>query len=551
MKISDLNGKYTVLSSRNIKIPDVPEQSEQPEQQNPTQETSTVLHSPDILGSAKEALNPVGSFAKDTLESAKSGVSQFGAGFNQTQSAAKSGDIQGLGRGALNMAAGGVSAIVSPFTAVAKQAAQIPGVSQTLDAVKKHIIDPASNAISDNKALQDFMVSNPNSDEIIGNLINVIGTVVGGAKAPEIKAAFSEGTEGLSSSLSDTVQKGKEMIVGNPEAKAATAEKKSFDSSVKNTMPLPSKDVRIEDLRNTLPDSANGKGGVTREGILGKSTSQPGEADIRRAEAAHPYIKDAKDPLNKIANVNQAIKDTSEKVLDPFLDKNPTPSNFEDMRNYVEQKNKPDVNIQKDPAAFEAYQRATDNALNTLYKTMKESAEKTGDFGPSTSGADIRKARIAIDQQISQELGPETFGTPQYKGIKAAEISVRNTINRLNEDLLRYPGQLENLNKMNQFVSEAEGRGIKVNLENPSTVESLERQFDLKKTPESEANAKFLADQHSKMSDLYDARDNMIDRYQSSVGKNKIQEAVKNNPAVKAGIGFAKRIIPFGIGNSL
>ena len=101
-----------------------------------------------------------------------------------------------------------------------------------------------------------------------------------------------------------------------------------------------------------------------------------------------------------------------------------------------------------------------------MYNTLKESAKKSGDFGPSLSGKDIRQARIRIDNQIIKELGETTFGSPQYKGIKAAEIDARNLINRLNEDLLRYPGQLEKLNKMNEFVGTATQRGIEVDLKN-------------------------------------------------------------------------------------
>lgn len=322
---------------------------------------------------------------------------------------------------------------------------------------------------------------------------------------------------------------------------------KDVQQSVKDTMPLANKEVRIDDLRNTYPDSGKGKGGVTREGPLGKSTSQPAEEDIARGTVAHEYIKGVKDPVKKIANLNQGIRDTSTKTIDPFLDKNAAPSHFQDMREYME-KNRPTSNLQKDPGAFEAYNRATENALDTLYKTMKERATNTGDFGPNVSGTEIRQARIAIDQQIAKELGQETFGTPQYKGIKAAEIDTRNMLNRMNEDMLRYPGQLDKLNKMNELLSASKERGIEVD---PAELTRLEQELGLKKTPESEANAKFLADQHKKMSYLYDARDNLIDKYQSSVGKNKVQELIKNNPVVKAGTGMVKKVIPFGIGSHL
>lgn len=328
---------------------------------------------------------------------------------------------------------------------------------------------------------------------------------------------------------------------------AATGGNKALADSIRATMPFEDKGTRIDALRNTLPDSSAGKGGVAREGILGKSTTQYTPQDIQRGAVAHEFINGAKDPVAKIANVNQGIQDTSSKV-DSFLDKNAAPANFADMRNYMET-NKPSPSLQKDPGASEAYQRATDGALNTLYDTMKSSAKASGDFGAQTSGKDIRAARIAIDQQITKELGENAFGTPQYKGIKAAEVDTRNLLNRMSEDMLRYPGQMENLNKMNDFISSSKGRGVEVDINNPQVKASLEKTFGL--SPTGEAAAQKLSAAHEKMSHLFDARDNMIDKYQGSLGKNKVQEAVAKNSALKTGIETAKRVVPFGIGTHL
>lgn len=381
------------------------------------------------------------------------------------------------------------------------------------------------------KAITDFAKTHNILPEQVSHVINE------GAKVIEEKAnvPFTKSKEVAS-----------RVMFGTPEKQDA----KALEISVQDTMPLANKDVRTSSLRGTLPTSGNGTGGVTREGILGKSTIKPTEEDTIRGQVAHEYIKGEKDPIVKIQKINQGIVDSSNKV-DEFLDQNAAPANFEDMRGYIEHVNKPDINLQKDPVAFENYNRANENALNTLYDTMKSTAEQTDDFGPMTSAKSIREARIKIDQQIAEELGKETFGSPQYKGIKAAEISVRNTLNRMSEDMLRYPGQLEKLNKMIEFVNESKNRGIDVNLEDPDVVAELEKQFKLSKTPQSESAAQSLADQHKRMSYLYDARDNMIDKYQASVGKNKLQEAIKNNPIYKATVDTVKKSIPFGIGHNL
>lgn len=373
---------------------------------------------------------------------------------------------------------------------------------------------------------------------VIGQIADLLVTPPGG-KAAKVGTAGSVDTFRTIGDLNKT----RHVI------DAIGADSTSLKNSIQDVMPLQSKSVRIDELRNTLPDSAAGKGGVTREGILGKSTPQPTAEDVARGTAAHDYIAGTKDPVQKIANVNQGIKDTSRGV-DEFLDSKSAPANFSDMRTYLEA-NHPPTNLQKDPGALEAYSRATEDALNTLYNTMKKSATATGDFGAQTSGKDIRQARIAIDQQITKELGENTFGTPQYKGIKAAEISTRNMLNRLSEDMLRYPGQLDKVNNMNEFVNTARGRGVDVNLNDKSVLEQIEKSFGLNATKEGEANAQKLAAQHEFMSQLYDARDNLIDRYQSSLGKNRVQETIAGSPVLKALSGSIKRVLPYGIGSHL
>lgn len=321
------------------------------------------------------------------------------------------------------------------------------------------------------------------------------------------------------------------------------AGKPNVDQAIQDAMPLENKATRVDAMRNSMPGST--EGGVVRKGILGKSTIVPDQGDIERGTTAAPYIGTTKDPVAQVQNLNKGIQDVSGQT-DSFLDTNATPSNFADMRNYMET-NRPNSTLMKDPIAAENYNRATQDALDTLYATMKKSASETGDFGANTSGADIRKARMAIDQQISRELGENTWGTPQYRGIKAAEIDTRNLLNRMSEDMLRYPGQLENLNKMNEFVAASKARGIEVNMDDPAMRSNLEGAFGLKVNPESESKAQQLSDAHKKMSHLYESRDNIIDKYQRKIGKNKVQEAVDSNPIIRTAAGIASKTVPFGL----
>lgn len=402
-----------------------------------------------------------------------------------------------------------------------------------LEAIKAN---PQSKAALD--TVNKIVAEHPHVAQLLGGLLTT---------------ALNVGTGGAAGAVKDTVASGLETVAKESGELAANMVPKvggkanSLDKTIKASMPLEDKSVRIDALRNSMPEDANG--GVTRKGMFGKSTIDPNAEDVRRGTTAHEYIKDITDPVAQIQNLNKGIKDVSGET-DSFLNTQAAPANFADMREYMET-NRPISNLQKDPGATEAYNRATQDALDTLYTTMKKSAKESGDFGAVTSAADIRKARIAIDNQISKELGENTFGTPQYKGIKAAEIDTRNLLNRMSEDMLRYPGQMEKLNTMNDFISSAKARGIEVDLNNPAVRMQLEGQFGLKATTESEAAAQELTARHLKMSDLYETRDNIIDKYQSSIGKNKVQEAIKNSPALKAGTDVAKKVIPFGIGTHL
>ncbi len=518
--------------------------------QSPTQSIGSQIAQGITQGIATS--NPLDAFSATTA-----GVQKFGKGFQQTQEATKTGDFSLLGRGILNEVGGGFETVFSPVTNVLQTSAKLPGISNLLGLIKKGVIDPASdeNSILTSKPVQDLMMKYPNADEVVGNLITIFGLLIGGNKAPEIKSALDNSVNSIKNILPEKPPGGGGSSVGEIgtiENRGVTKNlnsKQQLQNNIKATMPIPDKEVRIESLRNTYPESATGQGGVTRKGVLGKSTIEPTPQDIKRGTIANEYIGNEVDPVKQIANVNNGIRTESVKT-DAFLDKNSSPANFADMRTYIESNNQPSLNITKDSTAFDSYSRANENALNTLYETMKKDANQTGNFDETTPGSNLRKARIAIDQQITRELGEETFGTPQWKGIKAAEVSVRNTLNRMSEDLLRYPGQLEQLNKYNEFVNTLKSKNPDVKI-SPEYDVQLKTKFGLKSTPESEINANALQGQHEKMSNLYDARDNLIDNYQRSVGKNKVQEAIKNSPIIKGGVNVIKKVIPFGIGSHL
>jgi hypothetical protein len=150
------------------------------------------------------SLNPI----TNIIDSAKSGLKQIGKGFQQTVEGSKSKSfLEGanqMGQGALNEASGAISTILSPISGAIATVAHIPvGDGETVGSrIQKNGIDPIADKISNFKPLQDFMQSNPNADEVAGNLINIGMTLAGGAKAPEIKGAVETGINTAKTGLS-------------------------------------------------------------------------------------------------------------------------------------------------------------------------------------------------------------------------------------------------------------------------------------------------------------------------------------------------------------
>ena len=137
-------------------------------------------------------------------EQAEQGVTQVQAGFQQTQDASTTGDVQNMLRGALNEASGGISTVFSPVTGTVKTIAELPVVSDILGFISKGV-NKVGAKIGENQALQKFAMENPNAEEVIGNLINVIGTIAGGSKAPQVRGAVGTAVEG-------TLGKAKQVI---------------------------------------------------------------------------------------------------------------------------------------------------------------------------------------------------------------------------------------------------------------------------------------------------------------------------------------------------
>ncbi len=192
----------------------------------------------DVTNSGQSPFGGARSPSADISDSFKSGIGQIEKGGQEIAQ----GGIGNISKGVISGAAGALNAATSPITGVLKSASKLPGVSQALGAVKNYVVDPLANAISDSPALQKFMTSHPDADEVAQNLITIGATFAGGKSAPEVPAAVKGAATEASNIASDVTTLTKNVL---PEAKppvlneAAVAQKynKAIKPSVagKNT----------------------------------------------------------------------------------------------------------------------------------------------------------------------------------------------------------------------------------------------------------------------------------------------------------------------------
>ncbi len=403
-------------------------------------------------------------------------------------------------------------------------------------------------AMSALHSINSLAEQHPQIAQLLGGIVQIasnVGGAGGGAAAGEkavglVDNAVTTGTTAIKDAGRAATDAVGTKVADIGASRAAAKDASMLQDHIEQTMPLADKDARTQAIFN----AGYADGGAERTGALGTTGIASTPEDITRGTLASPYMKGTKDFLKQSSNIGKGIIDRS-KTLDTFLDKNSTPANFADMRKYIEANNRPSPYLQDDPGAFKAYNRANENGLATIYKEMKDTAKSTGDFGAITPGSDLRRARIAVDNQIEKQLGEKTLSEDQFRGVKVAEKNLRNVMNRMTEDTVRYPGQLEQLNKYNDWMSQLTKGNSEIPVD-PAHAEALKAQFGLKSTPTTEAAAQSVADQHAEMEHLFDAKQNIADRNQAKIGKsNKVTDMLDRNPTLKAAVKVGKAALPY------
>lgn len=144
---------------------------------------------------------PEGGYFNNVADAAKQGLSEAEAGFQQGTE--KGAGLSGAITGAVRTVGGAAGAVLSPITGGFKTVQDSLGKAfpNTANLVN-HLIQGAGDKISDIPAVQKFAMENPHAEQVIGDLMNIIGLGV----APEAAEATAEGVGSAASKVGEVAQ---------------------------------------------------------------------------------------------------------------------------------------------------------------------------------------------------------------------------------------------------------------------------------------------------------------------------------------------------------
>lgn len=354
---------------------------------------------------------------------AKAGVNKVVEGFKQTQEGANTGDVQKMGRGVLNEAGGAIETAFSPISGVLQDTAKLPGVSDALSAVKKYIINPSADKISDIKPLQDFMRNNPNADEVVGNLINIALTVAGGAKAGEIKStvggavdtgvtALKGATEGVASKVGNVV-KGAEDLVGNIKEKlpggAPVTPEIRLNQAIKDA--TPDYEAASSGQRQKLLSRVEEGGTFNGRTVKPNKLEIEAGAELSKVPNYDPNAtKLAKYQLAEKENVSRAQKlDSDIKAEKIIVPKKQVASM---VRQSIESLPEESMLLQKSDPAISNYMRVVENGLNKVDGTLQG----------------VLELRKSLDTTYKNARGKAAFGSDKIAALDDIHTAARDTL---------------------------------------------------------------------------------------------------------------------------
>ena len=258
------------------------------------------------------------------------------------------------------------------------------------------------------------------------------------------------------------------------------------------------------------------------KGIFGKKEYALGQEDYAMAQAVKDLVEPGFNKSNQnIERVLQNVNETYNNDLIPFLDDNPVPYTFDEMRNYLGNKVKPSATLKPGSEGYWIFNQIKNKGMGIL-----------DNFPKTTRG--VQEARTAIDNMINNDFGPAVWDTMNvaHTGAKDAALQLRTALNDFTGDSIRFQ-DMTTFNKAEDFIKTAQQRGMKFNTVDDVRLE-LMKYFGKEVLPENELKAILFRNKLKNINLKLKAVNNMWENAQKEIGKTRPENI--DNPFIKSAV---------------
>ena len=321
---------------------------------------------------------------------------------------------------------------------------------------------------------EDIKKNHPDLADAVDTLVTIGGIALGEKPIQSAAESTLNTTKKVASDLASGTKNFVDNAVQNSQNKATN---KALSDALEITKPVADKKSSIAAF-----ERAGQPGGVTEKGALNKFAIEPSPRDINVAKSVQNIVSSKNGPIDNIVNINQDIGRVSEQEITPFLQKNPSAFNKNQLNSYIKGNVEPADFIKADPVLQKTYDLARQRMIDVV------------DRYPKTMEG-LWKARKEFDAIAEKQVGSLDPMSKEANSIKQAVLDTRRAVN--------------------DYIAENTPNGDKMFKEKLKT-----------------------------LSNMYDARGNIAEQNYKLLDKNALQRWIKQNPAkykllLKAGgLGF-------------
>lgn len=243
---------------------------------------------------------------------------------------------------------------------------------------------------------------------------------------------------------------------------------------------------------------------------------------------------------NNLNRVIDTIRDYSQKVVSPFIKESGVNYNFGDLQKALSL-------VEPPPGlsgeGLSAFNRMKSNAMQAIANRISPDVKGISSLSELRSklingkvpekilkgDEDFWDARKMIDDIFEKETKGKVFQEAARNGAQEGYSRLRGAFKDYLDEAFRYPGQMEKVNKLNEFLKTPQA--IQMNKAGWS-LEDIEKQFGLARNPMSEAKASEWEKHMKTLSGLFDARKNLSTRIGPERGLSGLDKFKKKHPVL-------------------